>query len=64
MQCGLKGMDTISTIGLTKKTIKKEPVGVFQFCFQIWEAHRQLVNILFGFCSAVSKNCGKHSPNA
>ena len=29
---------------LTKKTIKNEPEGFFQFCFQIWEGRRQLFN--------------------
>ena len=40
---------------LTKVTIKNEPVGIFQFCFQLWEAWKQLVNILSGLCSVVSK---------
>ena len=27
-------------LGLTKTTIKNEPVGVFKFCFQFWDAER------------------------
>ena len=51
---------TISTIGVNKKDNEKQTSDSLQFCFQIWEAQRQLFNIFSRFCSAVSKNCRKH----
>ena len=50
--------------GETKTTIKNEPEKVFQFRFQFWEAKRQLFNIFFRFCSALSRTCRKHWSNA
>ena len=35
-------MNHFSMIGLKKTTIKNEPVGVFEFCFQFWKAQSSL----------------------
>ena len=59
-----KRTHTISTIVPDKKHNKKPTNRSFQFCFQIWELQRKFFNIFFGFCSAVSRNCRKHWPNA
>ena len=56
MQYGPETISHFLTIGLNKNNNKNEPVGVFQFCFQFWNAQRQLFDIFLGFFSAVSIN--------